>query len=256
MIDLRQLQFAFAGTQVLQGIDFQMKAGELVAIIGPNGAGKSTLLRIVAGLLTPSHGTVHVFGSPPTTGNRRATAKRMAHLSQSYRMAFPFTALEVVLMGRYAHSSRRLLGSDSARDRELALAALRRCDVLDLAHRRLHELSGGEQRRVLIAQALCQEAEILLLDEPSAGLDPQHARDLFEMVRSECEDKRSCLLVTHDLNLAARYADRLLLLHHGKQLALGSVQEVLASSSLQDAFSVQLERGVLPDGQTPYVVTY
>lgn len=256
MIDLRQLHFAFDGSPVLRGIDLKLRAGELVAIIGPNGAGKSTLLRIVAGLLSPSQGSAEVLGMDPSQSNRQALAKRMAHLAQSYRMAFPFTALEVVLMGRYAHNKRGLFGRDSAEDRELALAALERCDVLDLAQRRLHELSGGEQRRVRIAQAMCQEAELLLLDEPSSGLDPQHARDLFEIIRAECDKQSGCLLVTHDLNLAARYADRLLLLHKGEQLELGSPKEVLTSPRLQEAFTMQLEHGTLPDGQTPYVVPY
>ena len=256
MIDLRKLHFAYEGTQVLRGIDFTLKAGELVAIIGPNGAGKSTLLRIVAGLLKPSEGSATVLGMDPSGGKRRDLAKRMAHLGQSYRMAFPFTALEVVMMGRYAHSKRGIFGGDSASDHTLALAALKRCDVEDLAHRRFHELSGGEQRRVRIAQALCQEAELLLLDEPSSGLDPQHARDLFQILRSECDEGRSCLLVTHDFNLAARYADRLLLLHKGVPLASGTPNEVLSGSALQEAFTMQLSRGVLPDGKTPYVVPY
>jgi iron complex transport system ATP-binding protein len=256
MIDLRQIQFAFAGTRVLHGIDLQLSAGELVAIIGPNGAGKSTLLRIVAGLLSPSEGTARVLGMDPFHARRLDLAKRMAHLAQSYRMAFPFTALEVVMMGRYAHSRRGIFGRESKRDRELALAALTRCDAASLAHRPLHQLSGGEQRRVRIAQALCQEAELLLLDEPSSGLDPQHARDLFQIVRAECDGGRSCLLVTHDLNLAARYADRLLLLHQGKQLACDGPAEVIASSALQDAFTMQIEHGLLPDGKTPYVVPY
>lgn len=256
MIDLRQLRFAFDGTQVLKGIDLKLEAGEMLAIIGPNGAGKSTLLRIVAGLLEPTAGSVTVLGMNPFRSDRQALAKRMAHLAQSYRMAFPFTVLEVVLMGRYAHSKPGLFGRESSKDRALALAALEKCDALDLADRRLHELSGGEQRRVRIAQAMCQEAELLLLDEPSSGLDPQHARDLFEIISAECDAERACLLVTHDLNLAARYADRLLLLHKGEQLELGSPKEVLTSERLQSAFTMQLQHGVLPDGQTPYVVPY
>lgn len=256
MIALQELQFAYDGTQVLKDIDFQLDPGELVAIIGPNGAGKSTLLRIVAGLLEPTGGSAQVLGAVPSASRRPELAKRMAHLAQNYRMAFPFTALEVVMMGRYAHSKKGFFGRESPGDRELALAALKRCDVLELAQRRLHELSGGEQRRVRIAQALCQEAELLLLDEPSSGLDPQHARDLFQIIRSECDEGRGCLLVTHDFNLAARYADRLLLLHKGNKLACGSPSEVLTSSALQEAFTVQLQRGVLPDGQTPYVVPY
>ncbi len=256
MIDLRQLEFAFDGTPVLKGIDFQLQAGEMVAVIGPNGAGKSTLLRIVAGLLEPTKGSATVLGLNPFRSKPQVLAKRMAHLAQGYRMAFPFSVLEVVLMGRYAHGKSGLFGRDSKRDRKLALAALTRCDVLDLADRRLHELSGGEQRRVRIAQAMCQEAELLLLDEPSSGLDPQHARDLFAIIRAECDADRACLLVTHDLNLAARYADRLLLLHKGEQLALGSPKEVLTSERLQSAFTMQLQHGVLPDGKTPFVVPY
>jgi iron complex transport system ATP-binding protein len=256
MIDLRKLHFSYEGSAVLADIDLSLGSGELVSIIGPNGAGKSTLLRIVAGLLTPTKGSASVFGKAPAQSDRLALAKRMAHLAQSYRMAFPFTAIEVVLMGRYAHKKSGILGRDSADDKTRATEALKRCDVQGLANRRFHELSGGEQRRVRIAQALCQEAELLLLDEPTAGLDPQHARDLFAIVRGECDAKRSCLLVTHDLNLAARYSDRLLLLHKGKALALGPPADVLTSSELQDAFRMQLQHGVLPDGQTPYVVPY
>lgn len=254
MIELAQIQFAYAGTQVLRGIDLVQGPGEVIAIIGPNGAGKSTLLRIVAGLLRPSAGTAKVFGIAPDGQDRGKLAQRMAYLSQSYRMAFPFTALEVVSMGRYAHNRRGLLRLDRSDDRERAMAALARCEVDDLAHRRLDELSGGEKRRVLIAQALCQEAELLLLDEPSAGLDPRHARDLFSMLRNECASQRAVLVVTHDLNLAARYADRLLLLHAGAQVALGPAEQVLASSAMEEAFAMRLHRGLLPDGTTPYVV--
>ena len=256
MIELRQIGFAFADTTVLRGVDMSMKAGELTAIVGPNGAGKSTLLRIVAGLLAPSQGTARVLELDPYAGDRQALARRLAYLSQSYRMVFPFTALEVVLMGRYAHTQRGRWGRDSEQDRELAMSALGQCDVQDLADRRIDQLSGGEKRRVLIAQALCQEAELLLLDEPTAGLDPKHARDLFEMVRGQCDGARSCLLVTHDLNLATRYADRLLLLDQGEQRALGTAGEVLASPALQQAFDMKLQQGTLPDGHTPYVVPY
>lgn len=254
MIELRQVAFAYAGRQVLRSIDLAQAPGEVLAIVGPNGAGKSTLLRIVAGLLAPSSGSAKVFNSPPHGKGRAQLARRMAYLSQSYRMAFPFSALEVVLMGRYAHNRRGLLRLDSADDHKLAMAALARCQVQDLAHRRLDELSGGEKRRVLIAQALCQEAELLLLDEPTAGLDPKHARDLFAMLRSECASGRAVVVVTHDLNLAARYADRLLLLHNGEQAALGPASDVLASEAIQRAFAIDLHRGTLPDGTTPFVV--
>lgn len=255
MIELSQIDFAYRGTTVLHGIDFQMNAGQLVAIIGPNGAGKSTLLRVVAGLLSCS-GKVGVLGEDPSVQNRRKMARRTAYLAQSYRIAFSFRAIEVVLMGRYAHTGRGLLGLDSQADYELATQALRRCDVEPLAERAFDELSGGEQRRVLIAQALCQEAELLLLDEPTGGLDPRHARDLFSMVRDECDAGRSALVVTHDLNLAARYADQLLLLDNGRRTALGAPRDVLASDAMRKAFAVDLHLGTLGTEKIPYVIPY
>lgn len=255
MIELAQIEFAYRGAPVLRGIDFRMAPGQLVAIIGANGAGKSTLLRIVAGLLR-CEGTVRVFDQDPHAQKRRTMARRMAYLAQSHRMAFSFRAIEVVLMGRYAHSNKGLLGLDSESDRTLAMQALGRCDVAALAERPFDELSGGEQRRVLIAQALCQEAELLLLDEPTAGLDPRHARDLYAMVRSECDDGRSALVVTHDLNLAARYAHKLLLLDEGKRAAFGTPAEVLASQAMRDAFSIDLHLGELGAQKIPYVVPY
>ncbi len=255
MIELAKIDFAYRGTKVLHDIDFRMKAGQLVAIIGPNGAGKSTLLRVVAGLLSCS-GKVRVLGHDPHMQNRREMARRTAYLAQSYRMAFSFRVIEVVLMGRYAHANRGLLGLDSQEDYELATLALRRCDVEMLAERAFDELSGGEQRRVLIAQALCQEAELLLLDEPTGGLDPRHARDLFSMVRDECDGGRSALVVTHDLNLAARYADQLLLLDDGQRTCLGAPRDVLASDAMRKAFSIDLHLGTLGTENIPYVIPY
>jgi len=255
MIDLAQISFGYRDVPVLRGVDFAMQAGQMVAIVGPNGAGKSTLLRIVAGLLDYK-GNARVFGQDPRATGRKELARRMAYLAQSYKLAFSFRAIEVVLMGRYAHSGKGLLGLDSVTDHELAMKALRRCDVGELAERAYNELSGGEQRRVLIAQALCQEAELLLLDEPTAGLDPRHARDLFAMVRGECDEGRSALVVTHDLNLAARYCHRLLLLDGGTHAALGTPKSVLGSQAMRDAFSVDLHLGTLGDENIPYVIPY
>lgn len=256
MLNLRQIQFAYGGSLVLDNVDLEIGSGQCVAIVGPNGAGKSTLLRIIAGLIAPSSGQVSVFGDDPYRANRQKQAKRMAYLSQHYRMAFPFRAIEVVLMGRYAHNGRGFAKQDSEADRERALNALRRCQVEKFADRAIDELSGGEQRRVLIAQALCQESELLLLDEPTAGLDPKHAQDLFSLVAEECEHDRSALLVTHDLNLASRYATSILLMDQGRRILMDSPDKVLDSDALRESFSVRLHRGTLPDNQGPYVVPY
>jgi iron complex transport system ATP-binding protein len=255
MIDLEHIEFGYRDTPVLRGVDFAMKTGQMVAIVGANGAGKSTLLRIVAGLLRCS-GKVRVFDRDPQATGRKELARRMAYLAQSHKLAFSFRAIEVVLMGRYAHTGKGLLGLDSKTDYALAMQALRRCDVEALADRAYSELSGGEQRRVLIAQALCQEAELLLLDEPTAGLDPRHARDLFSMVRNECDEGRTALVVTHDLNLAARYCHQLLLLDDGRRAALGTPESVLSSKAMREAFSIDLHLGTLGNKKIPYVVPY
>jgi iron complex transport system ATP-binding protein len=228
--------FAYGDHRVVDGISLAAAAGEIICVVGPNGAGKSTFLRLCAGLLPPAAGTVRVRGEDPYRAPRRALARVLAYLPQEYVLEFPFTVGEVVLMGK------------------LAEAAMRRCDVLHLAGRRFDELSGGERRRALLAQAFCQAADLILLDEPTASLDPSHALALFHILEEETR-RRGALAVaaTHDLNLAARFADRVLLLDGGRATATGPAREVLAGEAAARAFGVSLRVGALPSG-TPFVV--
>jgi iron complex transport system ATP-binding protein len=251
VIELRQVGFAFPGTPALDSVDLDIAAGRITCLVGPNGAGKTTLLRLVAGLLAPARGTVRVFGVDPAREPRRRLARRLSYLPQTYRLVFPYRVGEVVLMGRYAHSA---LGLESEEDVAAARAAMGRCDVLPLADRRFDALSGGEQRRVLLAQAFCQGAELILLDEPTASLDPAHALALFAALAAE-RDRRgaTALVVTHDLNLAARAADRLVLLDGGRLVADGPPVEVLTSPAATRAFALPLHVGSLPGG-APFAV--
>jgi iron complex transport system ATP-binding protein len=251
MIEVRQVGFSFGGPRVVDGIDLTIAAGQLTCLVGPNGAGKTTLLRLIGGLLAPSSGQVRVFGLDPAREPRRRLARRLSYLPQTYRLVFPYRVSEVVLMGRYAHAP---LGLEREEDLEAARAAMQRCDVLALADRRFDELSGGEQRRVLLAQAFCQGAELILLDEPTASLDPAHALAVFSALAAERERRgATALVVTHDLNLAARAADRVLLLDRGAIAADGPPVEVLRSPAAQAAFAVPLHVGTLPDGK-PFAV--
>jgi iron complex transport system ATP-binding protein len=252
MVELEGVDFSYGRSPVLAGVTLGLAAGELACVVGPNGAGKSTLVRLIAGLSAPQRGRVRVFGVDPARARRRDLARRLAVVPQSYRVAFPFRAVEVVLLGRTAHAGR--LAFDSERDRAAAARAMERCDVLDLAERRFDELSGGEQRRVLLAQAMAQEAELILLDEPTSSLDPAHAIALFEALRGEGAAGRTALVVTHDLNLAARFADRLLLFHRGRLVGDGPPLEVLGSAAASEAFAVTLHVGHLPGGALPYAV--
>ena len=250
-LELSEVDVALGGRPVVRGASAAAGDGELIVVIGPNGAGKTTLLRAAAGLVPPAAGTVRVCGRDPARAPRRLVARDLAYLPQQVDLAFPFAVEEVVLLGRYAHQ--RGLGLASAEDLEAARAAMRACDVLDLAARPFDELSGGETRRVLLAQAMCQGARVLLLDEPTAGLDPAHARAVFAMVRARCEAGATAVIVTHDLDLALRHGHAMWLVAGGRIAARGTPAEVLASAATRDAFAVDIHVGALPSG-TPFAV--
>jgi iron complex transport system ATP-binding protein len=254
-VTLDGVTFRHDGRAVLQSLTLHLPAGQLVGIVGPNGAGKSTLLRLVAGLLSPSQGVVRCFGADPRAAPRRRVARQLAYLPQDQRHTFAFSVSEVVLMGRYAHGRGGFLGLETAADLRAAAAAMARCDVLPLRDRRFSELSGGEQRRVLLAQALCQEAGLLLLDEPTASLDPGHAIALMREVVSETRQRAvTAVVVTHDLNLAIQHVDRLLLLHHGQLAGDGAPVAVLSTPAASAAFGVAMHVGRLPGSAAPFVV--
>ena len=245
-VELTSVDVALGGTPIVRGVTSGVDAGDLVVVVGPNGAGKTTLVRALAGLLDVSAGTVRCFGRDPAAPDRRALAKELAYLPQQYELAFPFVVEEVVLLGRYARQ--RGLGIATADDLAAARAAMAACDVAALAARRFDELSGGEARRTIIAQALCQGAQCLLLDEPTAGLDPAHARAVFATLRAQCDAGTTAVVVTHDLDLALRHAQTMWLVADGRLAARGAPDAVLASAATQAAFGVTIHVGTLPGG--------
>ncbi|MDQ3370502.1 MAG: ABC transporter ATP-binding protein, partial [Myxococcota bacterium] len=231
-LELSDASVALGGRDVISGVSCQVDAGELVVIVGPNGAGKTTLLRAIAGLIPLHRGRVRVLGHDPAATQRKVIAKELAYLPQQYDLAFPFAVEEVVLLGRYA--SQRGLGIANPADLAAAHAAMQACDVAELGARRFDELSGGEARRVIIAQALCQGAKCLLLDEPTAGLDPAHARSVFAMLRAQCDAGAAAIVVTHDLDLALRHAGAMWLIAGGRLAARGVPADVLAAAETRD----------------------
>ena len=245
-LQIAQVDIALGGRTVVHGVSASVAQGEMVVIVGPNGAGKTTLLRALAGFLAPSAGTVRVMGHDPARVARRLIARDLAYLPQQYELAFPFLVEEVVLLGRYANQ--RGLGLPSEADLSAAHAAMKTCDVEALATRRFDELSGGEARRVILAQAICQGAKTLLLDEPTAGLDPAHARAVFEMLSSHCKAGGAAVVVTHDLNLALRHGGTMWLVADGRLAANGTPADVLASAAAHDAFQLAIHVGELPSG--------
>jgi len=235
----------YGAAAVLHGVSLEVEAGELLAVVGPNGAGKSTLLRILGGAKSPWQGTVELLGAPLPSFERRALARRLAFVGQENPVAFSFSVLEVVLMGRAPH-----LGSlhfESRRDILLAREALDRFGLLGLAKRSIQELSGGERRRVFLARALAQEPMVALLDEPTAHLDLRHVAEIFTRFAELRAERGLAVVATlHDLNAAAMYADRVLLLKDGISMGLGTPQEVLTEDKLREVYETDVYVGRNP----------
>ncbi len=223
---------------ILRGVSFAVQPGEFVGLIGPNGAGKSTLLKVIGGLWTGAQGEIRLLDKPLRRCSPRQIARLIAQVPQMTALDFPFTVQQIALMGRNPHLGRFQL--ETAQDRALVDEALRRTGTLDLAARLIGTLSGGERQRVLIARALAQEPRLLLLDEPTANLDIQHQMSILGLVRALVrQDQLGAVAAVHDLELAARFCDRLVLLHEGIVLADGSPEDVLSPEHLRAAYDVE-----------------
>ena len=239
MLSLRNVHFGYHSRAVLSGVSLEVCAGEVVALLGPNGTGKSTLLGVAYGALQPTNGEVLFDGKPISGFSRREMAHRIAVVAQSGELRFPLTALEYVLTGRFAYSN--AVGFDSLEDVELAMQALRETDAVQFARRYFNELSSGERQRVVLARALAQQAKLLLLDEPTANADIVHQVSLLSLVRSLTRQRGlGALVVTHEINLAAEFADRVALLKDGELLACGAPTKVMTSEWLDKLFETSL----------------
>jgi iron complex transport system ATP-binding protein len=242
MIEGRNLAFVYGTQHVLRNVGFRAAAGQLTGILGANGSGKTTLLRLAMGLLQPTAGTIRVAGQNPAEGDRRAFARLVAAVPQETPVEFPFTVGELVLLGRTPHVG--VLGLETEQDVAIANQAMCVCGIRELAARPITAMSGGELRRAFVARALAQQAQILLCDEPTAGLDIHHQVALFELLRAEARAGRCVVVVVHDLNLAAAYCDHLLLLKQGEVVAEGAVPDVLTYRQVRAAFDVEVYVGV------------
>ncbi len=238
IIEARDLTFGFrAGRAVLAGVDLAVRPGELVVLLGTNGSGKTTLIRLLAGTLRPQHGTVTLAGRPLGDWRRGELARRVAVLPQHLDLPAGFRVAEIVEMGRAPHAE-RLFGA-SAGDGAAVERALREADAAELADRSVDELSGGERQRVLVAMALAQEPELLLLDEPTLHLDLAHQLSLLDTVMRLCRAGLAAIAVLHDLALAGM-ADRVAVLDRGRIRADGRPGEVLTPALVRSVFGVRM----------------
>jgi len=232
------VEFGYKSVPVLEDVGFSADAGEVVGILGPNGSGKTTLLKCMNKALTPKAGTVLVDDRDVSVLPRKEIAKEMGVVPQNSGVNFPFTALEIVMMGRGPNLRRFEMEGEG--DIKIVKRAMLATDVIGLAARPMTELSGGERQRVIIARALAQTPKILLLDEPTLHLDVNHQLEILDMVRKLAKkDNLTVVMVSHDLNMAARYCDKLLLLHEGKVLAAGKVPEVMTTENMEKVFKIR-----------------
>lgn len=244
--------FAYGRTRVFRALDLALEEGDFVGILGPNGAGKTTLVRLASGTARPGSGRIWLFGREMREFGRREVARQVAVVPQEARVAFDFTVEEVVLMGRAPHQG--LLGIPSARDLASVDTAIRRLDLSGLRQRPFRALSGGERQRVAVARALAQEPRLLLLDEPTAHLDLRHRLALYRLLAALNEAGTTILVVSHEINLAARYCQRLVLLKEGEIAADGTAEEVVKPEPLREVFQVEAEIGRDPASGRPLVI--
>lgn len=242
LFQIQNLSFGYpAHSQFeLKAIDLSIEKGGLVGFLGPNGAGKSTLLRLLAGLLKPGSGTLNFEGRPLSALSTRERARKIAFVPQSVFFQFPLSVSEIVEMGRHPYLGRfEPLG---ARDKAVCDRALKRCDAWQFRDRSFEQLSGGERQRVLLASALAQTPDVLLLDEPTLSLDLAHQILLFEIIRKlHREEAVTVVVATHELNLAGQYLDQLVLMGEGRVAAQGEARRVLTARQIQSVHGVAVE---------------
>ncbi len=238
-VRLQGVSFAYEKENVLDGISFSVAQGSFLAVLGPNGSGKSTLLKAIDGQISVKQGQISILGQDLQKYSARALAREVALVPQHKPTVTAFTVQETVLMGRFPYQG--LLGLENRNDTHIVREAMTATKVDSLRHRKLHQLSGGEMQRVLLARALSQEPRIILLDEPTSSLDPAHQVRIMDLLeRLHQEQQITIIMVVHDLNLAALYAQQMLLIRDGRAFCQGTPREVLNFANLEQIFDCVL----------------
>lgn len=253
VLEAQGLEFGYRGRQeVLRGVDLIAQPGRLLSILGPNGSGKTTMLRCLLGQLKPSGGRILLDGKTIHKHSARSLARLMAYVPQFPQSAFAFSVREIILMGRYAHAG--MMGLAGQQDLAVAQQAMIMTQTQDLADRTLDELSGGEAQRVMIARALAQQPAVMLLDEPTSHLDIGNQLHIQRMMQRVAHDwPMAVICVSHDVNLAARFSDELMLMRDGKVLAHGSSAEVLQPEILSKVYDVKISLVPTEHSEVPMI---
>lgn len=236
-IRINDLEFSYAHEVILKSIDLDILPGELVSIIGPNGAGKSTLIKCMEGLLKHQKGEIKIDGSSIRKMNRGQIAKKLGYVPQSSASLFTLKVFDMVLLGRRPHTTWR----SSENDQKKVLHALKLLNIEHLAMKNYNELSGGQQQKVIIARAIAQETDVLLLDEATSNLDIRHQLEVMDIMKKLINRlKISVVMIVHDLNIAARYSDKIIIMNEGQIVASGKPEEVLTEENISSVYGVEI----------------
>ncbi len=232
VLKLNNIGFRYDDKQVITNIDLSVNEGEILGIIGPNASGKSTLLKVMDGVLSPQEGEILIRGKNFNQFRRSALAKEVAMVAQENHFRFQFSCIEVVLMGRFPHLKR--LQFEDSRDLKIATEVLKATQSLEFADRSIHDLSGGEKQRVLIARALAQEPGVILLDEPTSFLDLKYKRQIFRLISSLSGEKNlAVVIVSHDIDLIAQYCNKVVLIKNGSVYRYGEPDSVITAENIE-----------------------
>lgn len=239
MLQVQNISINYGAKSIVENVSFDLPFGKIIALLGANGAGKTTVLKSLNGNLPTANGAILLDGKNIEDYSRREIARKIAVIAQETETRFPVSVLEFVLAGRFAHGA--AFGWETDADVQIALENLEKCDLSGYENRLMNELSGGERQRVVLARALTTRAEILLLDEPTANLDLAHQALLFRLIKERCElNNNAAIVITHDLNLAAEFADEIILLKNGAIQSKGAPETVLTNENLQQVFNVKV----------------
>lgn len=248
---VKDVEFSYRSVRVLNGVSMELAESEMLGIVGPNGTGKSTLIRCLNRILSPQKGTVLLDVWDIKKMSLMKLARKIGYIPQTTSQVFPATVFDTILMGRRPHVGWR----SSEKDTEKVLEMLRLLNIEEFAMRDINELSGGQQQKVFIARALTQEPDILLLDEPTSNLDIRHQLEVMDIIKNIIRKKGiSAIVAIHDLNLAARYSDRVLMMNSGKIFAAGNPSSVLTPANIRDVYGVEADVTNNSDNGRPYIV--
>ncbi len=237
MIQIKNINFSYNGKKILKNIDFNVENGKILSILGPNGSGKTTLLKVIAGILKPDIGEVIVNGKNFLKMQRREMAKLIAYVPQNFEPGFDFTVFDIVSMGRFPHKA--LLETLDDVDYEKIEWALKVTGLEDLKMKSIREISGGERQRTIIAMALAQDAQIILMDEPTSNLDIRYQLNMLELIKNMVKEGRTIILTMHDVNLSIRYSDEVIVLSEGEIYSKGKPDDIIDEKTIENVYGIK-----------------